>query len=192
VRLLDGPFRKSQDLDARDLESLSCDRLLHNFRNNAGLAPKAPVYGGWKAEGLCPGHTLGHYLSACSLLRASTGRKGMRARSDYVVNELHARQEASHGALVCGFHDGDTQPRNRLDGRPVVGFPVRAAQVDGRPARRPGTRGIGAYRRLGRRGRAATRRAALSNDARPGARRHERSAGGPAYAHRGDALPAPG
>lgn len=123
VRLLDGPFRKSQRLNARYLESLNCDRLLHNFRNNAGLAPKAPVYGGWEAEWLCPGHTLGHFLSACSMLWASTGRDGLRARIDYVVSELHACQEAAPGGLVCGFPDGDTQLRNCLAGRPVAGVP---------------------------------------------------------------------
>jgi len=123
VRLLDGPFLESQSLNARYLQSLNCDRLLHNYRKNAGLAPKAPVYGGWEAEGLCPGHTLGHFLSACSMLWASTGREGLRARIDYVVGELHACQEAAPGSLVCGFPDGDTQLRNCLAGRPVVGVP---------------------------------------------------------------------
>ena len=123
VRLLDGPFRKAQNLNARYLESLNCDRLLHNYRKSAGLTPKAPVYGGWDAEGLCPGHTLGHYLSACSMLWASTGREGLRARIDYVVGELHACQQAAPSGLVCGFPDGDTQLRNCLAGRPVVGVP---------------------------------------------------------------------
>jgi hypothetical protein len=46
--------------------------MLHNFRVNAGLKPKAPVYGGWESEAIwadikCHSHTLGHYLSACAL-----------------------------------------------------------------------------------------------------------------------------
>ena len=46
--------------------------MLHNFRVNAGLEPKAPVYGGWESEEpwvsiRCHGHTLGHYLTAASL-----------------------------------------------------------------------------------------------------------------------------
>lgn len=123
VRLLDGPFRKSENLNARYLESLNCDRLLHNYRKSAGLKPKAPVYGGWEAEGLCPGHTLGHFLSVCSLLWASTGRESARVRIDYVIKELQACQEAAPGGLVCGFPDGDTQLRNCLAGRPVIGVP---------------------------------------------------------------------
>lgn len=123
VRLLDGPFLRAQSLNVRYLESLNCDRLLHNYRKSAGLVPKAPVYGGWDAEGLCPGHTLGHFLSACSMVWASTRREGMRARIDYIVSELHACHQALPGGLVCGFPDGDTQLRNCLAGRAVVGVP---------------------------------------------------------------------
>lgn len=123
VRLLDGPFRKSQELNLRYLESLSCDRLLHNFRVNAGLAPKAPVYGGWESMDLCPGHTLGHFLSATSMMWAGTGRTAMRERVDYVVSELHACHAAAPGRLVCAFPDGETQLRNCLSGKPVAGVP---------------------------------------------------------------------
>ena len=68
VRLLDGPFLDAQKRDLDYLLSLQPDRMLHNFRVNAGLAPKAPVYGGWESEEpwvdiRCHGHTLGHYLT---------------------------------------------------------------------------------------------------------------------------------
>ena len=71
VRLLDGPFLDAQRRDLAYLLSLEPDRMLHNFRVNAGLEPKAPVYGGWESEEpwvdiRCHGHTLGHYLSAAS------------------------------------------------------------------------------------------------------------------------------
>src|SRR5436853_7817371 len=49
VRLLEGPFRQAQERDAGYLLQLEPDRLLHNFRVNAGLKPKAPVYGGWES-----------------------------------------------------------------------------------------------------------------------------------------------
>src|SRR3954470_3272597 len=42
VRLLDGPFRQAQERDADYLLRLEPDRLLHNFRVNSGLIPKAP------------------------------------------------------------------------------------------------------------------------------------------------------
>ena len=82
------------------LLSLQPDRMLHNFRVNAGLEPKAPVYGGWESEEpwveiRCHGHTLGHYLTAASLMYASTGDQRMKQRVDYIVAELQACQTAA-------------------------------------------------------------------------------------------------
>src|SRR5689334_3534586 len=48
VKLLDSPFRKAMNLNARYLLSLEPDRFLHYFRVNAGLKPKGPPYGGWE------------------------------------------------------------------------------------------------------------------------------------------------
>lgn len=128
VRLRDGPYRHAQELDGRYLLLLSPDRLLHNFRVNAGLTPKAPVYGGWESQepwvGIrCHGHTLGHYLGACAMMWAATGKPAYRERVQYVVAELQACQQAADSGLVCAFPDGDAQLRNGLAGRPVVGVP---------------------------------------------------------------------
>ena len=128
MRLLDGPFRTAQQLDARYLLSLEPDRLLHNFRVNAGLAPKAPVYGGWESqepwvEIRCHGHTLGHYLSACAMMFAATGDAAFRQRVDYIVGELQACQKASGSGLVCAFPDGAAQLENSLQGRAFLGVP---------------------------------------------------------------------
>jgi DUF1680 family protein len=128
VRLLDGPFLDAQKRDLDYLLLLQPDRLLHNFRTNASLEPKAPVYGGWESEepwvGIrCHGHTLGHYLSAVSLMYASTGDVRMKQRADYIVGELQACQRASKSGLVCAFPDGATQLENAVAGRPFVGVP---------------------------------------------------------------------
>jgi DUF1680 family protein len=128
VRLLESPFRDAQARDARYLLSLEPDRLLHNFRVNAGLPPKAPVYGGWESqepwvEIRCHGHTLGHYLSASSMMYASTDDERFRGRVDYIVSELAACQEAGGSGLVCAFPDGAAQLENSVSGRPFVGVP---------------------------------------------------------------------
>ena len=128
VQLLDGPFRRAQELNGRYLLQLEPNRLLHNFRINAGLTPKAPVYGGWESvepwiEIRCHGHTLGHYLSACSLMFAATGDQRFKQRLDYAVTELRDCQEAGKTGLVCAFPDGDTQFRNMASGKRVVGVP---------------------------------------------------------------------
>src|SRR5690349_6097651 len=72
VRLLDGPFKNAMTRDAAYLLRLDPDRLLSGFRKEAGLKPKAEAYGGWEAMTIA-GHSLGHYLSACALMFASTG-----------------------------------------------------------------------------------------------------------------------
>jgi DUF1680 family protein len=128
VRLLNGPFLDAQKRDLAYLLSLQPDRMLHNFRVNAGLEPKAPVYGGWESEepwvGIrCHGHTLGHYLTAASLMYASTGDERMKRRADYIVAELQACQEAARSGLVCAFPDGSAQLENAVAGRPFIGVP---------------------------------------------------------------------
>jgi len=128
VRLLDGPFRDAQKRDLDYLVSLQPDRMLHNFRVNAGLEPKAPVYGGWESEEpwieiRCHGHTLGHYLSAASLMYASTGDERMKQRVEYIVGELEECQRAAATGLVCAFPDGVAQLENAVTGRRVIGVP---------------------------------------------------------------------
>jgi uncharacterized protein len=60
VNLLDSPFKHAMQLDAEVLLKISPDRLLHNFRKNAGLEPKGKIYGGWESREIA-GHTLGHF-----------------------------------------------------------------------------------------------------------------------------------
>src|SRR5688572_1884895 len=79
VRLLDGPFKHAMTRDAEYLLLLDADRLLSGFRKEAGLAPKAEVYGGWESMTIA-GHSLGHYLSACAFMFASTGDARFRER----------------------------------------------------------------------------------------------------------------
>lgn len=128
VRLLPGPFATARDLDAQYLLSLEPDRLLHNFRVNAGLEPKAPVYGGWESQQpwvdiRCQGHTLGHYLSACSLMAAGTRQAPFHERVAYIVDELAVCQHARGDGLICAFPDGATQLERALRGEQIVGVP---------------------------------------------------------------------
>ncbi len=101
VRLLDGPFRAAMLRDQQYLLDLDPDRLLHNFRINAGLPSTAKPLGGWEAPDVeLRGHSVGHYLSALALMYASTGDERFRARGNLVVAELAKAQEglARHGA----------------------------------------------------------------------------------------------
>jgi len=89
VRLLDGPFKHAMELDEQYLLALDVDRLLHNFRVNAGLPSHAEPLGGWEAPDCeLRGHFVGHYLSACALMYASTGDKRLKEKGDAVVAGL--------------------------------------------------------------------------------------------------------
>ncbi len=104
VRLLDGPFRDAMTRDQKYLLSIDRDRLLHNFRVNAGLPSSAKPLGGWEAPDVeLRGHSLGHYLSACALMYSSTGDERFKARADAIVAELAKIQQAMPSR---GFHPG--------------------------------------------------------------------------------------
>jgi hypothetical protein len=104
VRLLDGPFRDAMLRDQKYLLSLNADRFLFNFRKNVGLDSSAQPYGGWDAPD-CEqrGAMLGHYLTACSQMYASTGDAEFKRRVDYIVAGLALCQSHSPAA---GFHEG--------------------------------------------------------------------------------------
>ncbi len=104
VRLLDGPFRDAMLRDEQYLLSLEPDRFLHMFRITAGLSSSAKPYGGWEAPDVeLRGHSLGHYMSALSLMYASTGNEAFKSRADLIVVELAKIQKAMSSQ---GFHAG--------------------------------------------------------------------------------------
>lgn len=105
VRLQEGPFKQAQELDHAYLLKLEPDRLLSWYRREAGLAPKAPVYGGWESTGVA-GCSLGHYLSACSEMYQATGDERLRDRVNYIVAELALCQLANSNGYVGAIPDG--------------------------------------------------------------------------------------
>lgn len=104
VRLLDGPFKRAMELDRQYLLSLEPDRLLHTFRLNAGLPSSARPLGGWE-EPKCElrGHFVGHYLSGCALMYASTGDARLKEKGDAVVAGLAECQARLGGGYLSAF-----------------------------------------------------------------------------------------
>jgi uncharacterized protein len=95
VRLLDGPLKQSMEWNRNYMMRLSVDRLLYNFRVTAGLTSSAQPLGGWEAPHMeLRGHFVGHYLSACGLMYASTGDAEIKAMGDQVVAGLAVCQKA--------------------------------------------------------------------------------------------------
>lgn len=95
VRLLDGPFKTAMERDAGYLLALDPDRLLHNFRIQAGLPSQAEPLGNWERPvSELRGHFTGHYLSACALMYAATGDVRFKERADLLVRGLAQCQAA--------------------------------------------------------------------------------------------------
>jgi len=114
VRLLPSPFADAVEANRKYLLQLEPDRLLHNFRQFAGLTPKGEVYGGWEADTIA-GHTRGHYLTALALIHAQTGEPQAKQRAEYIVAELAEVQARQGDSYVAGF------TRKRKDGTIVDG-----------------------------------------------------------------------
>ncbi len=95
VRLTSGIFREQEEINARYLDSLSVDRLLHSFRITAGISSGAMPYLGWEDPGCeLRGHFAGgHYLSAVAMAAASSGNTVLKTRGDELVSGLVACQK---------------------------------------------------------------------------------------------------
>jgi len=107
VKLLNSPFRHAMTKDSGYLLEIKPDRLLYRFYKHAGLPVKDSIYGGWEKDGIS-GHTLGHYLSACAMMYASTGEKEFKNRVDYIVDELRKCQVARKTGYIGAVPNEDT------------------------------------------------------------------------------------
>ena len=81
------------------------ERMLHNFRVTAGLPSTAVPLGGLeKPDSLLRGHWVGHYMSACGLLYASTSDQEIKARGDALVAGLaECQKKLNAGGYVSAF-----------------------------------------------------------------------------------------
>lgn len=105
INVTGGPLKAAMDLNKEYLLQLEPDRLLSRFREYAGLESKAENYDGWEAQGIS-GHTLGHYLSACAMMFASTDDERFLRRLNYMVDELEQCQHAHGNGYVGGVPRG--------------------------------------------------------------------------------------
>lgn len=105
VKLLESPFKHAEDLNRAYLLEMDADRLLAPFLREAGLQAKAESYTNWENSGL-DGHIGGHYVSALSLMYASTGDQEIRERLVYMIEELKRCQEANGNGYIGGVPDG--------------------------------------------------------------------------------------
>ncbi|WP_231425145.1 glycoside hydrolase family 127 protein [Pedobacter sp. Leaf250] len=105
VHLLESPFLAAQETDKNYMLALDADKLLSPYLLEAGLTPKASSYGNWENTGL-DGHIAGHYVSALSLMYASTGDLKVKQRLNYMVDELEKCQVKNGNGYLSGIPGG--------------------------------------------------------------------------------------
>ncbi len=119
VRLGPGIFREQEEINARYLDSLGVDRLLHTFRITAGIPSAATPYKGWE-DPTCElrGHFAGgHFLSAVALAYAGSANDDLKKRGDELVAGLTACQSKIGTGYLSAY---PTELFERLaQGKPV-------------------------------------------------------------------------
>jgi DUF1680 family protein len=104
TRLTAGPFWDAQEANRRVLHRLPVDRLVYNFRINAGLASSAQPLGGWeKPDCELRGHFTGHYLSAAALMYTNAGDAELKSKAGAIVDEFARCQKALGGGYLSAF-----------------------------------------------------------------------------------------
>lgn len=101
------PFYTARQRNLDYLLLLKPNRLLYRFHLNAGLPVKDSIYKGWESDGLS-GHTLGHYLSAASMMYASTGNNELKKNILYIISELSRCQKARKTGYVGAIPNEDS------------------------------------------------------------------------------------
>lgn len=104
VELASSWVKQREDLNTAFLKSLEPDRLLHNFRVNAGLPSVAKPLEGWESPGVgLRGHFVGHYLSAVSALVERYEDAGLARNLEKVVEGMYACQQAHGNGYLSAF-----------------------------------------------------------------------------------------
>ncbi len=108
VRLLPSFWEDTMELNRSFLYSLPNERLAYNFRVTAGIPTDADPLGGWEAPDCeLRGHYVGHYMSSCALMHASTGDDFIAAKANELVSMLAECQQKDGylGAYPATFYD---------------------------------------------------------------------------------------
>jgi uncharacterized protein len=108
VRLLPSFWKDTMELNRSWLYSLPNERLAYNFRVTAGIPTDADPLGGWEAPDCeLRGHYVGHYMSSCALMHASTGDAFIAAKGQELVTMLAECQQKDGylGAYPTTFYD---------------------------------------------------------------------------------------
>lgn len=108
VKISESWLKDRERLNVSFMDSIDADRLLHNFRINAGLPSDAVPLGGWEAPKIgLRGHFVGHYISALSHRYKYSGDRNVKQKLDYMVNALKECQDAMGTGCLTAFPESD-------------------------------------------------------------------------------------
>jgi uncharacterized protein len=147
VKVTGGIYKDAEEWNRGYLNRLGADRLLYNFRENAGLPTlgakpladmKAPRVSSWehpndhtRATEL-RGHFTGHALSALAQLAAS-GDADAKAKGDYMIAELAKVQEKLGGGYLSAFPMELFDRLDTLSGKPFTPAAAGSPRQSGMP-----------------------------------------------------------
>ena len=132
VKVTGGVYKNAEEWNRDYLNRLTADRLLYNFRENAGFDTKgakpladmsAPRVSSWEhpndntRETELRGHFTGHALSALAQFAAS-GDADAKSKGDYMVAELAKVQEKLGGGYLSAFPMELFDRLDALSGKP--------------------------------------------------------------------------
>lgn len=106
VQLKSSWLEQREELNRAYLHQLNPDRLLVNFRVNAGIQTDAKPLEGWESPqcGL-RGHFVGHYLSACASMIEKDGDTLLKRRITYMIDVLAECQQKLGGKYLSAFSE---------------------------------------------------------------------------------------
>ncbi|MDF9833486.1 DUF1680 family protein [Ereboglobus sp. PH5-5] len=111
IKVVDPEFKALQNKGKDYLLWLNPDALLHFYRVEAGLAPKADAYAGWESEevwgaGPLRGGFLGYYISSLAMMWQATGDPALMDRLRYTLGELNECRRAGKDGFIMGIKNG--------------------------------------------------------------------------------------
>ena len=108
VKLNPSWIKQREALNTAYLHQLDPERLLYNFRINAGLPSSAKPMEGWESPdcGL-RGHFTGHYLSACASVIKNDGDSLLAKRIVYMIDVLAECQQKMGGKYLSAFPESE-------------------------------------------------------------------------------------
>ena len=89
ITLTDSLFSHRRNLVKKYIVDFDIDRLMHNFRVNAGLPSDAKPLGGWEAPSCkLRGHFTGHFLSACAKIAYADNDRKLYEKVGEIVSVM--------------------------------------------------------------------------------------------------------